>query len=107
MTIAREEIFGPVLSVIDAKDMDEAIDIANASPYGLAAAIWTRDLAKALDAERRLDTGFVWINTLRVGDITVPFGGVKASGSGRDKSLHAFDNVTHRKSVWVDLSASS
>ena len=107
MTIAREEIFGPVLSVIDAKDVDEAIDIANASPYGLAAAIWTRDLAKALDAERRLDTGFVWINTLRVGDITVPFGGVKASGSGRDKSLHAFDNVTHRKSVWVDLSASS
>ncbi|MCT8973784.1 aldehyde dehydrogenase family protein [Microbaculum marinisediminis] len=107
MTIAREEIFGPVLSVIDAETMDQAIDIANDSDYGLAAAIWTRDIAKALDAESRLDTGFVWINTLRVGDITVPFGGTKASGTSRDKSLHAFDNVTHRKSVWVDLSARS
>lgn len=105
MTIAREEIFGPVLSVIDAADMDEAITIANDSPYGLAAAIWTRDLSRALKIERRLDTGLVWINTVRVGDITVPFGGVKASGNGRDKSLHAFDNVTHRKSVWADLSA--
>jgi acyl-CoA reductase-like NAD-dependent aldehyde dehydrogenase len=107
MTIAREEIFGPVLSVIEVKDVDEAVAIANDSDYGLAAAIWTRDLTKALEVEKRLDTGLVWINTLRVGDISVPFGGVKASGSGRDKSLHAFDNVTHRKSVWVDLTAAS
>ena len=107
MAIAREEIFGPVLSVIDAGSLDEAVAIANDSPYGLAAAVWTGSLARALEAERRLDTGFVWVNTLRVGDITVPFGGVKASGSGRDKSFHAFDSVTHRKSVWVDLSAGS
>jgi len=104
MTIAREEIFGPVLSVIEARDLDDAIALANDNPYGLAAAIWTRDVTKALRAERQLQTGFVWVNTIRVGDITTPFGGVKASGSGRDKSLHAFDNVTHTKSVWVDLS---
>lgn len=103
MTIAREEIFGPVLSVIRVNGLDDAIAQTNDSPYGLAAGLWTADIGAAMAAERRLQTGFVWINTLRVGDITTPFGGVKQSGQGRDKSLHAFDNVTARKSVWLDL----
>lgn len=105
MSVAREEIFGPVLCVMRVDGLDDAIACANDSPYGLAAGLWTSDIARALAAQHRLDAGFVWINTLRVGDITTPFGGVKLSGHGRDKSLHAFDNVTARKSVWLDLSA--
>lgn len=107
MSIARAEIFGPVLSVIRVDGLAQAIDIANDSDYGLAAGIWTADVATALVAERRLETGLVWINTLRKGDITVPFGGVRQSGFGRDKSLHAFDHVTQRKSVWLDLTQAS
>lgn len=103
MEIAREEIFGPVLSVIRFETDDEAIHIANDSPYGLASAIWTASLPRALRLEPRLQTGVVWVNTLRAGDITVPFGGMKQSGLGRDKSIHCFDEVTAVKSVWVDL----
>ncbi|MCC5970087.1 MAG: aldehyde dehydrogenase family protein [Pararhodobacter sp.] len=105
MSVAREEIFGPVLCVMRVDGLDDAIATANDSPYGLAAGLWTGDVTRALAAQHRLNTGFVWINTLRVGDISTPFGGVKLSGQGRDKSLHAFDNVTQRKSVWLDLSA--
>lgn len=102
MTIAREEIFGPVLSILRFETEDEALRIANDSPYGLAAALWTANVLRALRLERRLQTGVVWINTVRVGDITVPFGGMKQSGLGRDKSMHCFDEVTALKSVWLD-----
>lgn len=103
MGIARNEVFGPVLAVLRAEGLDQAIRLANDSAYGLAAGIWTANVSAALAAEHRLDTGFLWINTLRAGDISVPFGGVRQSGFGRDKSLHAFDHVTQRKSIWLDL----
>jgi acyl-CoA reductase-like NAD-dependent aldehyde dehydrogenase len=103
MKVAREEIFGPVLSVIRFETEDEAIRIANDSPYGLASALWTANVPRALRVEQRLQTGVVWINALRTGDITLPFGGMKQSGLGRDKSIHCFDEVTAMKSVWLDL----
>ena len=103
MAIAREEIFGPVLAVLAFEDIDEAIAIANDSPYGLAAAIWTRDLSKAHRAARALRAGSVWVNQYDAGDMTAPFGGFKQSGNGRDKSLHAFDKYTELKATWIRL----
>jgi|SRR5690554_162317 len=103
MEIAQEEVFGPVLSVLTVDTPDEAVSIANESQYGLAAAVWTSDLSLALKMEQRLDVGTVWINSIRTGDMSVPFGGVKSSGIGSDKSLHAFDNVTHLKSTWIAI----
>ena len=89
MTIATEEIFGPVLSIITFDTMEEAICIANDTPYGLAAAVWTQDISKAHMVARRLRAGTVHVNSYDEDDITVPFGGYKQSGNGRDKSLHA------------------
>ena len=103
MTISREEIFGPVLATIDFADLDEAIAIANDSPYGLAAGVWTRDIKKAHHAARRLQAGTVWVNTYNVYDTAAPFGGYKQSGFGREMSAHALDHYTQVKSVWVDL----
>jgi aldehyde dehydrogenase (NAD+) len=103
MTIAREEIFGPVLATIEFTDVDEAIALANASPYGLAAAVWTRDVKKAHYVARKLQAGTVWINTYNVYDTAAPFGGYKASGFGREMSAHALEHYTQVKSVWVDL----
>jgi aldehyde dehydrogenase (NAD+) len=103
MTIAREEIFGPVLATIEFADLDEAIARANDSQYGLAAAVWTRDVKKAHYVARRLQAGTVWINTYNVYDTAVPFGGYKASGFGREMSAHALEHYTQVKSVWVDL----
>ncbi len=103
MTIAREEIFGPVLATISFDDVDEAIERANASPYGLAAAVWTRDIKKAHYVARRLKAGTVWINTYNLYDAAVPFGGYKQSGYGRDLGRHALDSYTETKAVWVDL----
>jgi aldehyde dehydrogenase (NAD+) len=103
MTIAREEIFGPVLATIEFSDLDEAIARANDSPYGLAAAVWTRDIKKAHYVARRLQAGTVWINTYNVYDTAAPFGGYKASGFGREMSAHALEHYTQIKSVWVDL----
>jgi 4-guanidinobutyraldehyde dehydrogenase / NAD-dependent aldehyde dehydrogenase len=104
MTIAREEIFGPVLSTITFSDLDDAIAIANDTIYGLAAAIWTDDLNTAHSAARRLRAGVVWVNTFDAGDISAPFGGFKQSGFGRDKSMHALDKFTDLKTVWINLS---
>src|SRR6476659_4429018 len=103
MTIAREEIFGPVLAAIDFADLDEAIERANATTYGLAAAVWTRDIKKAHHVARRLQAGTVWINTYNVYDTAAPFGGYKHSGFGREMSMHALEHYTQVKSVWVDL----
>jgi len=103
MTIAREEIFGPVLATIEFSDLDEAIARANDSQYGLAAAVWTRDVKKAHYVARRLQAGTVWINTYNVYDTAAPFGGYKASGFGREMSAHALEHYTQIKSVWVDL----
>jgi aldehyde dehydrogenase (NAD+) len=102
-TIAREEIFGPVLATIAFTDLDEAIARANDSPYGLAAAVWTRDVKKAHYVARKLQAGTVWINTYNVYDTAAPFGGYKASGFGREMSSHALEHYTQVKSVWVDL----
>jgi acyl-CoA reductase-like NAD-dependent aldehyde dehydrogenase len=103
MTIAREEIFGPVLATIEFGDVDEAIARANDSPYGLAAAVWTRDIKKAHHVARRLQAGTVWVNTYNVYDTAAPFGGYKQSGFGREMSMHALEHYTQLKSVWVDL----
>jgi len=103
-TIAQEEIFGPVVAVITYKDEDEAIAIANDTPYGLAAGLWTRDVNRAHKLARRIRAGIVWVNTFDTADITVPFGGYKQSGFGRDKSLHALDGYTQLKTTWFDLS---
>jgi acyl-CoA reductase-like NAD-dependent aldehyde dehydrogenase len=103
MTIAREEIFGPVLATIEFGDVEEAIARANQSPYGLAAAVWTRDIKKAHYVARKLQAGTVWINTYNVYDTAAPFGGYKQSGFGREMSLHALEHYTQVKSVWVDL----
>jgi acyl-CoA reductase-like NAD-dependent aldehyde dehydrogenase len=103
MTIAREEIFGPVLAAIEFADIDEAIARANATQYGLAAGIWTRDIKKAHYIARKLQAGTVWINTYNVYDTAAPFGGYKHSGFGREMSAHALEHYTQIKSVWVDL----
>ena len=103
MTIAREEIFGPVLAAIEFGDVDEAIARANDSTYGLAAAVWTRDIKKAHHVARCLQAGTVWINTYNVYDTAAPFGGYKQSGFGREMSVHALEHYTQLKTVWVDL----
>jgi 4-guanidinobutyraldehyde dehydrogenase / NAD-dependent aldehyde dehydrogenase len=103
MRIAREEIFGPVLSVLSFTDLDEAVRQANATPYGLAAAVWTADLSKAIRTSRALRAGTVHVNQYDNDDITVPFGGYKQSGNGRDKSLHAFDKYTELKTTWIKV----
>jgi acyl-CoA reductase-like NAD-dependent aldehyde dehydrogenase len=104
MRIAREEIFGPVLSVIPFKDADDAIAQGNETFYGLAAAVWTRDVGKALRAARALRAGTVWVNAYNLFDAALPFGGFKESGFGRELGQAGLDLYTEVKSVWVDLS---
>ncbi|PWF41342.1 aldehyde dehydrogenase [Massilia glaciei] len=103
MEIAREEIFGPVLSVFSFSHIDEAVREANASPFGLQAGVWTSNISKAIQAARALRAGTVHVNQYDGDDMTVPFGGVKQSGNGRDKSLHAFDKYTELKTTWIAL----
>lgn len=103
MTIAREEIFGPVLSVLTFSDAADAVRQANASIYGLQAGVWTSDLNKAHGVARALRAGTVHVNQYDEDDITVPFGGYKQSGVGRDKSLHAFDKYTETKTTWIRI----
>ncbi len=104
MKIAREEIFGPVLSAITFKDAEEAVRIANDVSYGLTAAVWSRDITTAHRIAKSLRAGTVYVNCYDADDITVPFGGFKQSGNGRDKSLHAMDKYTELKTTWIDLS---
>ncbi len=103
MRIAKEEIFGPVLSVIGFDDEADAVAIANDTIYGLAAGIWTSNLSRAHRVGRAVRAGSVWINQYDGGDMTAPFGGFKQSGNGRDKSLHAFDKYTEIKATWIKL----
>ena len=104
MTIAREEIFGPVLATISFKEINQAIEIANDSPYGLAAGIWTSDINIAHKAARDIQAGSVSINSYNSIDIALPFGGYKQSGIGVDKSIHAIEKYTNMKSTWLELS---
>ncbi|MCK6561577.1 aldehyde dehydrogenase family protein [candidate division KSB1 bacterium] len=103
-TIAQEEIFGPVLAAMPFADGDELLKIANGTIYGLAAAIWTKDIKKAHRLARDLKAGTVWINTYNNYDAAMPYGGYKASGFGRESGMEAFEFYSQSKSVWVDLS---
>jgi gamma-glutamyl-gamma-aminobutyraldehyde dehydrogenase len=101
--LAREEVFGPVLAVTPFDTEDEAIALANGTDYGLAAAVWTGNLGRAHRMVRRLRAGLVHVNTYGGSDLTVPLGGVKQSGNGHDKSLHAFDKYLDLKTAWIKL----
>jgi len=103
MTIAREEIFGPVLATLTFDDVDQVAELANQNPYGLAAAIWTKDIKRAHALSRRLKAGTVWINTYGLMDAALPFGGYKQSGFGRDLGAQALEAYTELKSVWLTL----
>lgn len=101
--LSQEEIFGPVLVVTRFKTEEQALALANDSRYGLGAAVWTRDLSRAHRISRRLKAGSVFVNNYNDGDMTVPFGGYKQSGNGRDKSLHALEKFTELKTIWIAL----
>ena len=101
--IGQEEIFGPALAVTTVRGADEAVAIANQSHYGLAASVWSKDITTAHRAARDIRAGTVWVNTFDVSDIITPFGGIKQSGSGRDRSLHALDSYSFLKTTWIDL----
>ncbi|MCL8302153.1 aldehyde dehydrogenase [Pseudomonas mosselii] len=103
MALAREEIFGPVLAVSAFDDEEQAIALANDSVYGLAASVWSDDLNRAHRVARRLKVGTVSVNTVDALDVTVPFGGGRQSGFGRDLSLHSFDKYTQLKTTWIQL----
>ncbi|WP_432698042.1 aldehyde dehydrogenase [Marinobacterium sp. YM272] len=103
MTCVREEIFGPVLAVAGFDTEEEVIAMANDCVYGLGASIWTDNLSRAHRVSREIESGMVWVNTWGEGDTTMPFGGVKGSGNGRDKSLHSLEKYTELKSVWISL----
>ena len=103
MKIAREEIFGPVLAALSFDDLDEVIEMANQNEYGLASAVWTRDVKKAHMISRRLKAGTVWINTYGLMDASLPFGGYKSSGFGRELGARALEHYTENKSVWLNM----
>ncbi|MBY5852788.1 aldehyde dehydrogenase [Rhizobium ruizarguesonis] len=103
MTLAREEVFGPILSIIPFDDDAEAISIANATPYGLASAVWTGNLSRAHCMVRGVKAGVVHVNTYGGADNTVPLGGIRQSGNGHDKSLHAMDKYHNLKTAWIQL----
>lgn len=104
MRIAREEIFGPVASVLPFQGIDEAIGIANDTIYGLAAGVWTADLNTAHRLIKNIDAGVIWVNSFDEGDMTQPFGGYKQSGNARDKCIESILSYTQSKSAWIRLS---
>jgi acyl-CoA reductase-like NAD-dependent aldehyde dehydrogenase len=103
MRIAQEEIFGPVMSVLKFSSEEEAYRIANDTEYGLAAGVWTSDLARAHRASRALRVGTVWVNTYQMVYPSVPYGGVKQSGHGRMLGAPSLDDFTQTKSVWMKI----
>ena len=104
MAIGREEIFGPVASLLTFDSEEQAIAIANDSPYGLAASVWTADLTRAHRMVKAIEAGLVWVNCFGDGDMTQPFGGYKQSGNTRDKSMESLLGYTQSKSAWISLS---
>ena len=103
MAIATDEIFGPVMQVLRFKEIDEVIERANTTDYGLAAAVWTRDIKKAHAIADSVRAGTVWVNCYDVFDAAAPFGGFKSSGIGRELGEKALDNYTETKTVTVAL----
>jgi aldehyde dehydrogenase (NAD+) len=104
MTIAREEVFGPVLSIIPFDTEEEAVAIANDTKYGLASGVWTSDLSRAMRMIRAIDAGTVWVNTYRVVSAMAPFGGFKDSGFGKERGMAALDEFLQTKNVMIDFS---
>ena len=101
----KEEIFGPILSVLTVNSNDEAIALANDTPYGLTASVFSANAKRAIRAARAIKAGTVTVNSYGEGDISTPFGGYKHSGfGGRDNSIHAHDQFTELKTIWIDLS---
>jgi (Z)-2-((N-methylformamido)methylene)-5-hydroxybutyrolactone dehydrogenase len=107
MRIAREEVFGPVLSVIGFEDETDALRIANDTIYGLAAGVWTSDIARAVRMSRELKAGTVWVNTYRAVSYMMPFGGMKYSGLGRENGIDAVKEFLEPKSVWISTASSA
>lgn len=103
MTIAKEEIFGPVISALPFDDIDEVIERANKSSFGLAAGVWTENVKHAHYIASKVRAGTVWVNCYNVFDAASPFGGFKQSGLGREMGSYALNNYTEVKSVWVNL----
>jgi len=107
MAVAQNELFGPVLSVIRFRDEDEAVAIANDSPFGLAAGVWTNDFGRAHRVVRELEAGTVWVNTYRALNYAIPFGGTKESGYGRENGIDGFAEFTQPKSIWFESSGAA
>lgn len=106
MTIAREEIFGPVVSALEFESLDDLVKRANDTNYGLAAGVWTKDIDKAHYLAKKIRAGTIWVNTYNQFDAASPFGGFKESGFGREMGLHALELYTQVKSVWVRVKPS-
>jgi len=103
MAIAREEVFGPVLSLLTFKTLDEAVDLANGTLYGLSAGVWSRDFTTCLAAARRIKAGTIWINTFLEGHAELPFGGYRESGIGRELGRFATEDYTESKALHMHL----
>ena len=106
MTIAREEIFGPVMTVIPFETVDEVIELSNDNPYGLAAAVWSRDIKKAINTARALRAGTVWINDTQPAPTEAPWGGYKQSGIGRELGKHGIEDYLEDKHIYINLDES-